>query len=82
MAKVLLIMAIGIARALSTYMPVGLASCLWLVWTVPYFVMASGHDLTFYAVVMNIVISALTVMAIDPGTRTVRFIPLSLESVV
>ena len=33
----------------------GLASCLWLVQTVPYFVMASGHNLTFSAVVMNIV---------------------------
>ena len=36
--------------------------------TVPYFVMASGHDLTFYTLVMNIVILALTIMAIDPGT--------------
>ena len=33
----------------------GLASCLWLVRTVPYFVTASGHNLTFSAVVMNIV---------------------------
>ena len=42
----------------------GLASCLWLVQTVPYFVMASGHDLTFYTLVVNIVILALTIMAI------------------
>ena len=27
--------------------------------------MTSGHDLTFYEVVMNIVILALTIMAID-----------------
>ena len=33
----------------------------------------------YYAVVMNIVILTLTIMAIDPGTRTVRFLPLSLE---
>ena len=33
----------------------GLASCLWLARTVPYFVMASGHELTFNAIVMNIV---------------------------
>ena len=43
---------------------VGLASCLWLLWTVPYLVMASGHDLTFYAVVMNIVIFALTIRSL------------------
>ena len=59
-------MATAKTRALSTK-PVGLASCLWLVRTVrlPCFVMASGHDLTFHEVVMNIVILALTIMAID-----------------
>ena len=73
-------MATAKTRALAlSSKPVGLASCLWLVRTVPCFVMASGHDLTFYEVVMNIVILALTIMAIDSGTRTVRFLPLSLE---
>ena len=46
----------------------GLASCLWLARTVPYFVMASGHELTFNAIVMNIVNIASPIMAIDPGT--------------
>ena len=49
----------------------GLASCLWLARTVPYFVMASGHELTFNAIVMNIVnISS----PIDLRTRTARFL--------
>ena len=58
---------------------VGLASCLWLARTVPYFVMASGHELTFNVIVMNIVNIASPIMAIDPGTRTARFLPLGLE---
>ena len=60
---------------------VGLASCLWLLRKVPYLVMASGHELTFNAIVMNIVNIASPIMAIDPGTRTARFIPLRDESV-
>ena len=54
----------------------GLASCPR---TVPYFVMASGHELSFNAIVMNIVNIASPIMAIDPGTRTARFLPLSLS---
>ena len=71
-------MATAITRALTTK-PVGLAYCLWLLRTFPYLDMASGHELTFNAIVMNIVNRASPIMAIDPGTRTVRFLPLSLE---
>ena len=76
--------AIGKGQSASAYIqfsskPVGLASCLWLARTVPYFVMASGHELTFNAIVMNIVNIASSIMAIDPGTRMARFLPLSLE---
>ena len=47
--------------------PVGLVSCLWLARTVP---MASGHELTFNAIVINIVNLASPIMAIDAGMRT------------
>ena len=41
--------------------------------------MASGHELTFNAMVMNIVNIASPLMAIDPRMRTARFLPLSLR---
>ena len=36
------------SRHLRTTIAVGLASCLWLLWNVPYLVMASGHEPPYY----------------------------------
>ena len=54
--------------------PVGLASCLWLVGTVLYLDMASGHEPTFYALVMNNSLPSVVDNGDRPGARTRRFL--------
>ena len=61
-------MAVAVAnreRLQLSSVPVGLASCLWLLQTLPYSDMASGHQPSFNASVMNIVYLSV----IDNGDR-------------
>ena len=52
-------------RSQLSSVPVGLASCLWLLRTLPHLDMASGHQPTFNALVMNIVYLSV----VDNGDR-------------
>ena len=50
---------------LASRVALGLASCLWLVRTVPYLDMASGHEPLYYTKVVNIVYRSVA----DNGDR-------------
>ena len=53
---------------------VGLASCLWLVGTVLYLDTASGHESTFYALVMNNSSPSVVDNGDRPGAKTRPFL--------
>ena len=58
---------------------VGLASCLWLVRTVSYFVMASGHEPPSYTQVMNKVYRSVDDNGDRPGYMNDSFSTTRLE---
>ena len=55
---------------------------MWLVWTVPYFVIASGHEPTSYAEVMNKVNGSMDDNGDRPGYTNVSFSTTRLEEQV
>ncbi len=59
---------------LSSSKPVGLASRVWLVWTVPCLDTASGHEPTLYALVMNTDDPSVADNGDRPCARTRRFL--------